>query len=74
MADLLNTFFVNYTWNIAIIHIIAAIVLFFIVNWIGAHSVSIGYIQLSIMAKEDIVLGFSANQLTVVFSQTLAQR
>ena len=59
MADLLNTFFVNYTWNIAIIHIIAAIVLFFIVNWIGAHSVSIGYIQLSIMAKEDTAPAFN---------------
>ena len=59
MADLLNTYFLNYTWNIAIIHIIAAIVLFFIVNWIGAHSVSIGYIQLSIMAKEDTAPAFN---------------
>lgn len=59
MTDLINTFSINYTWNIAIIHFIAAIVLFFIVNWIGAHSVSIGYIQLSIMAKEDTAPAFN---------------
>ena len=59
MLDILNDVFSNYSLNIAIVHIISAIVLFFIVNWIGAHSISIGYIQLSIMAKEDTAPAFN---------------
>lgn len=59
MLDILYDVFSNYSLNIAIVHIISAIVLFFIVNWIGAHSISIGYIQLSIMAKEDTAPAFN---------------
>ena len=51
--------FCNYAWNIALVQIVSAIALFFIVNWIGEHSVSIGYIQLSMFTHEHDSLAFN---------------
>lgn len=43
----------DYTLLIGIIQFLAAVALFFIVNWIGARSISVGYIQLSTSIAED---------------------
>lgn len=51
--------FCNYAWNIALVQIVSAIALFFIVNWIGEHSISIGYIQLSMITREYDSLAFN---------------
>lgn len=40
-------------------HIALAIALFFITNWIGHHSIHVGYIQLSILAKVDEAPAFN---------------
>lgn len=39
--------------EIIIIHIFLAILLFFIINWIGKHSYSIGYMQISMFLKRE---------------------
>jgi len=36
-----------------------AVILFFIVNWIGAHSISVGYMQMSVVIKEDSAPAFN---------------
>lgn len=51
--------FCNYAWNVALVQIASAIALFFIVNWIGEHSISIGYIQLSMITHEHDSLAFN---------------
>ncbi len=43
----------DYTLLVGIIQFLAAVVLFFIVNWIGSKSISVGYIQLSTSIAED---------------------
>ena len=58
IANVLDIF-CNYAWNIALVQIVSAIALFFIVNWIGEHSVSIGYIQLSMFTHEHDSLAFN---------------
>ncbi len=59
MQDLLNHIIIDYSFGTAITHIIAAILLFFIINRIGSHSISAGYMQLSIIAKEENALAFN---------------
>ena len=36
-----------------VIHLILGVLLFFIINWIGRHSYSIGYVEISIFAKNE---------------------
>ncbi len=44
---------------IFIIHLILAIGLFFIVNWVGKHSISVGYMQLSMFLRNDEAPAFN---------------
>lgn len=39
--------------TVMVTHVILAVVLFLITNWIGKHSISVGYMQLSVVAKAD---------------------
>ena len=48
-----------YTCDIIIVHIILAIILFFIVNWIGLHAISVGYMQISVAINEDTAPAFN---------------
>ena len=59
MQDLFSCFFSQYTWYIAIVHFLAAIILFYIINWIGAKSISVGYIQMSIVVEEESYPAFN---------------
>ncbi|MBQ8703803.1 MAG: hypothetical protein IJ524_05465 [Bacteroidales bacterium] len=49
----------EYTIIIALVQLLSAVVLFFIVNWIGSKSISIGYIQLSTSFTEDTYPAFN---------------
>lgn len=44
---------------ITFVHLILALVLFFLINWLGKHSVSVGYMNLSIFFKEDSAPAFN---------------
>lgn len=59
MQELFNCFLPQYTWHIATIHFLAAIILFYIINWIGAKSISVGYMQMSIVAEEESYPAFN---------------
>lgn len=48
-----------YTYDIILVHIFLSIALFFIVNWLGAHAISIGYVQMSIVIKDDTAPAFN---------------
>jgi len=45
--------------SVVIIHLALAIILFFVVNWIGEHSSSFGYLQLSILPRIDQAPAFN---------------
>jgi len=45
--------------NIIILHLILSIALFFIVNWIGKHSFSVGYMQISMFQKVEEAPAFN---------------
>lgn len=51
--------FQDYTWYIALAHLALGIVLFFIINWIGARSVSIGYMQMNVVIQDDSAPAFN---------------
>lgn len=55
----LIVFFSNYTLTLAITHMVVAIAMFLIVNWMGAKSVSIGYLQMSIVVEEESFPAFN---------------
>lgn len=59
MCNFIIEQFSEYYWYIGIIHFVMAVVLFFIVNWIGAHSISIGYMQMSVVIKADSAPAFN---------------
>jgi len=42
-----------------LIHLVLAILLFFVVNWIGKHSSTFGYLQLSLRYREDAAPAFN---------------
>jgi hypothetical protein len=42
-----------------IVHIALAVSFFYLLNWIGRHSVSLGYLQLSIFARQDEAPAFN---------------
>lgn len=49
----------NHPWIIHLIHFGLAILLFFIMNWIGKKSISIGYMQLSVVFETDSAPAFN---------------
>ena len=51
--------FPEYTFILMLIHLALAIFLFFIVNWIGRRAVSIGYMQMSVIARQDNAPAFN---------------
>ncbi len=53
MIEFINTFLIEYNWTIVSIHLVTAILMFFIINWVGAKSISIGYMQMSIVVEEE---------------------
>lgn len=55
----MNDFISGYDWNIVIIQVVAAIVLFYLVNWFGKHSISVGYTQISISAEDESAPAFN---------------
>ncbi len=46
-------------WYVVILHILLAILLFFVVNWLGAHSSPMGYMQLSLGMQDDTSPAFN---------------
>lgn len=48
-----------YTFDIILVHILLSVVLFFIVNWLGSHAISIGYVQMSIAIKDETSPAFN---------------
>ena len=50
-------------WYVLILHILLAILLFFIVNWLGAHSSPMGYMQLSLGMQDDTSPAFNLASL-----------
>lgn len=53
MIESINTFFSDYNWTIFLIHVVISIFIFLIINRIGEKSVSIGYMQMSIVVEEE---------------------
>ena len=59
MNECILTYFSEYHWYIGFIHFVMAVALFFIANWIGAHSISVGYMQMNVVIKEDSAPAFN---------------
>ena len=55
----LSIFISTYSLTLAVTHIVVAIAMFFIINWIGAKSVSVGYLQMSIVIKDESYPAFN---------------
>ena len=53
MIESINTFFSDYNWTIFLFHMLTAIFMIFIINRMGEKSVSIGYMQMSIVVEEE---------------------
>lgn len=45
--------------NLVLVHFLLAIGLFFIVNWIGNHSIHAGYMRMSVLVKADEAPAFN---------------
>jgi hypothetical protein len=45
--------------NLLVAHFLLAVTLFFILNWIGSHSIHAGYIRMSVLAKADEAPAFN---------------
>lgn len=43
----------NYAWYNALIHFLTACLIFIIVNWLGAHSMSFGYFEITVFETEE---------------------
>lgn len=56
---MIQSFIQTYTWYFALSHCGLAILLFFLINWIGARSISVGYMQMSIVIQEDSAPAFN---------------
>lgn len=59
MTESIITLFSDYSWTMTLIHLVTAIFMFFIINWIGAKSVSIGYLQMSVFVEEESYPAFN---------------
>lgn len=66
-----HSFLIDYTWYIALIHFFAALILFFIVNWIGARSMSFGYSQILVFETEEKKTSPAFNFLFKVLSPVI---
>lgn len=49
----------TYTWAAALIQIAAALIMFVVINWLGKHSISDGYMQLSMDVSDDTSPAFN---------------
>ena len=47
------------TWYVIITHFVLAVLLFFLVNWLGSRSTPLGYVQLSIGIQDDTAPAFN---------------
>lgn len=56
---MLSDFLIDNDWIISVSHLILAVLLFFLVNWIGKNSISVGYRQLSVVLQEDTAPAFN---------------
>lgn len=59
MLDFFAQIFSGYSWYIVLTHFALATILFFIVNWIGARAISVGYMQLNVVIQEDTAPAFN---------------
>ena len=59
MIDSILNLFTEYHWYILLTHLALSVVLFFIVNWIGARAISVGYMQMNIVIQEDTAPAFN---------------
>jgi hypothetical protein len=59
MLDSLSNIFSEYYWFVSKIHFILSVLLFFIVNSIGARAISVGYMQMNIVIQEDTAPAFN---------------
>lgn len=59
MIDIILDLFTEYYWYILLTHFVLSVALFFIVNWIGARAISVGYIQMNIVIQEDTAPAFN---------------
>ncbi len=59
MITTISNLLIDYYWYIALAHFILAVIIFFIINWIGARSISVGYMQMDIVIKEDTAPAFN---------------
>ena len=57
--DLISQCYSDYSLSILLIHFLLAIALFFLINWIGEHSISIGYTSMSLEVKNDEAPAFN---------------
>lgn len=48
------------SYLIHIVHLILGIILFFIINWIGKNSFSVGYMQISVFVRDDNAPAFNS--------------
>lgn len=46
-------------WNLIFAHFFLAVILFFILNWVGKHSIHAGYIRMSVLVKADEAPAFN---------------
>ena len=59
MFDFVIEIFHGYAWYIILTHFVLAILLFFIINWIGARAISVGYMQMNVVIQEDTAPAFN---------------
>ena len=59
MEVIISEIFAGYCWYIALMHFALSVVLFLIVNWIGARAISVGYMQMNIVIQEDTAPAFN---------------
>lgn len=46
-------------WDVVLCHVFLAITLFILINWVGRHSFSIGYMEISLLVKEEEAPAFN---------------
>lgn len=59
MIESIDTFLSDYNLTIFLIHLVAGFIMFVIINWIGEKSVSVGYMQMSIVVEEESYPAFN---------------
>lgn len=46
-------------WDVVLCHVFLAVTLFLLINWVGRHSFSIGYMEISVLVKEEEAPAFN---------------